>query len=113
MEFNDLAEVILEVNQHPKPLALYYFTGRKDREEKVLGDISFGGGCINDTVMHLASIYLPFGGVGESGMGQYHGKSSFDTFTHYKSILNKSNLIDVPLRYPGHKHIGLVKRIMK
>jgi len=113
MEFDDLAEVILEVNQHPKPLALYYFTGRKDREEKVLGDISFGGGCINDTVMHLASIYLPFGGVGESGMGQYHGKSSFDTFTHYKSILNKSNLIDVPLRYPGHKHIGLVKRIMK
>lgn len=113
MEFDDLAEVILEVNQHPKPLALYYFTGRKDREEKVLGGISFGGGCINDTVMHLASIYLPFGGVGESGMGQYHGKSSFDTFTHYKSILNKSNLIDVPLRYPGHKHIGLVKRIMK
>ena len=113
LEFDDLSEVILAVNQRPKPLALYYFTARKDREEKILRDISFGGGCINDTVMHLASIHLPFGGVGESGMGQYHGKASFDTFTHYKSILNKSNLIDVLLRYPGHKHIGLVKRIMK
>ena len=113
LEFDDLDEVISAVNRHPKPLALYFFTTGKDRAERILRDISFGGGCINDTVMHLASTHLPFGGVGESGMGQYHGKSSFDTFTHYKSILNKSNLIDVPLRYPGHKHIGLVKRIMK
>ncbi len=113
LKFDDLDEVIPEVNRHPKPLALYFFTTEKDRAERILRDISFGGGCINDTVMHLASIHLPFGGVGESGMGQYHGKASFDTFSHKKSILKKSNRIDIPLRYPPHKHIDFLKMILK
>jgi len=113
LEFGSLEEVIDQVNAHPKPLALYYFTTCKDREKRVLSRISFGGGCINDTVMHLASSYMPFGGVGESGMGQYHGKASFETFSHYKSILKKSNLLDIPLRYPTHRNMNLLKRILK
>ncbi len=66
---------------------MYLFTADEEVQDKVLGNISFGGGCINDTISHLATPYLPFGGVGESGMGSYHGQGSFDTFTHYKYIL--------------------------
>ncbi len=113
IEFENLEEVIERIKQRPKPLALYYFTTSKDREEKVLNSVSFGGGCINDTIMHLVSRHMPFGGVGESGMGSYHGRKSFDTFTHYKSILRKSNVIDVPLRYPNRKNLKLVKKILK
>lgn len=83
----------------PKPLALYLFTKDAQIQRKVLTTCSFGGGCINDTVMHLASAYLPFGGVGASGMGAYHGKKSFETFTHYKSILKQGMTFDMPLRY--------------
>ncbi len=113
LEFKDLTDVIYEINKHPKPLALYLFTTSKENEQKVLRDISFGGGCINDTIMHLVTSHMPFGGVGESGMGRYHGKSSFDTFSNYKSILKKSNLIDIPLRYPSHKNLNLMKKFMK
>lgn len=112
--FDDLNEVVSEINKHPKPLALYYFTGSKEKERYVLKNISYGGGCINDTIVHLASSHMPFGGVGESGMGGYHGKASFDTFSHKKSVLKKSNLVDVPLRYPPYKnHITLLKKVMK
>lgn len=113
LEFENLNDVISEVNKRPKPLALYFFTTSREREERVLRDISFGGGCINDTIMHLASTHMPFGGVGDSGMGGYHGMASFDTFSHHKSILKKSNLIDIPLRYPTHKNLNLVKKVMK
>lgn len=114
LEFNEINEVISVVNQRPKPLALYYFSNRRDRQKKIIKSISFGGGCINDTIVHLASSYLPFGGVGNSGMGGYHGKASFDTFSHKKSILKKSNLIDIPLRYPPYKNkLELLKKIMK
>jgi aldehyde dehydrogenase (NAD+) len=113
IEFENLDEVIERIKLRPKPLALYFFTTSKDREEKILNSISFGGGCINDTIMHLVSKQMPFGGVGESGMGSYHGRKSFDTFTHYKSILRKSNVIDVPLRYPNRKNLKLVKKILK
>ena len=113
-EFNEINEVISVVNQRPKPLALYYFSNRRDRQKKIIKSISFGGGCINDTIVHLASSYLPFGGVGNSGMGGYHGKASFDTFSHKKSVLKKSNLIDIPLRYPPYKNkLELLKKIMK
>ena len=98
--FEDLTRVKEQINAGPRPLALYLFTRRKETEKYVIGNIPFGGGCINDTVMHLASDRLPFGGIGESGMGNYHGKYSFRTFSHEKSILKKSLLIDVPLRYP-------------
>ena len=101
--FNNLPEAIDIVQSKPKPLALYYFGENKKRAAYVKSSISFGGGCINDTIMHVSSSNLPFGGVGYSGMGSYHGKASFDTFSHYKSMLNKSTLIDLPLRYPPYK----------
>ena len=78
----------------------------------MLKHVSYGGGCINDTVVHLATSYMPFGGVGDSGMGGYHGKASFDTFTHQKSIMKKSCLIDIPVRYaPFKKKLDLLKKI--
>ncbi|MDD2770830.1 MAG: aldehyde dehydrogenase [Bacteroidales bacterium] len=94
-----LNEAIEFVRSRPKPLALYVFTKDKKAREKVLRELSYGGGCVNDTLVHVASSYLPFGGVGYSGMGSYHGKASFDTFTHYKSILDKGAHLDPSLRY--------------
>lgn len=112
LTFYDIKEVIQMVNARPSPLALYYFTKDKRREGKVLKHISYGGGCINDTVVHLATSHMPFGGVGNSGMGGYHGKDSFDTFTHRKSIMKKSLLIDVPIRYAPFKNkLALLKKI--
>lgn len=102
LEFEELDEVISFVNGRPKPLALYLFTGSRQTERTILSRASFGGGCVNDTIVHLANSAMPFGGVGESGMGGYHGKWSFDTFTHWKSVLKKSNLIDLPMRYPPY-----------
>ncbi|MDF2542948.1 MAG: NAD-dependent aldehyde dehydrogenase [Herbinix sp.] len=104
LEFDQIQEVVTQINQHPKPLALYYFTNHKSRERKLLKHTSFGGGCINDTIVHLATAHMPFGGVGDSGMGGYHGKASFDTFSHKKSILKKSNLLDIGLRYPPYQN---------
>ena len=87
------------VQSHPKPLACYVFTNDAEVEEMFVKSVSFGGGCINDTIMHLTVPTLPFGGVGDSGMGSYHGKKSFETFSHEKSILKKSNLLDPEVRY--------------
>lgn len=97
--FKSIDEVIAKVNSMPKPLAIYIFTKDKNVQNRVLTNCQFGGGCINDTVIHLASSNLPFGGVGQSGVGSYHGKSGFDTFTHYKSIVDKKRWIDLPIRY--------------
>ena len=115
ISFEKIEEVIQIINKKEKPLALYLFTNNKKVENKILKEISFGGGCINDTIMHLASETLPFGGVGNSGIGAYHGKYGFDTFTHYKSILKKSNLIDMPMRYHKYtdKKLKLVKKFLK
>lgn len=113
LEFNDLEEVIAVVNRHSKPLALYLFTNCPGNEREIIERVSFGGGCINDTIVHLATSYMPFGGVGESGMGKYHGKASFETFTHTKSILKKYLYIDIPLRYPPYRNnLALVKRFL-
>lgn len=87
------------INNHKTPLALYLFTTNKSIEKKILSSISFGGGCINDTIIHLATSEMPFGGVGNSGIGGYHGKYSFYEFSHYKSILKKANWLDLPMRY--------------
>jgi len=87
--YDELSEVIDEVTKRPKPLALYIFSEDEDVQNEILHNISFGGGSINDTITHMTTHYLPFGGVGESGMGAYHGKASFDTFSHFKSILNR------------------------
>ncbi len=97
--YDHLDEAIQKVNSRPKPLALYLFTTSLASEKRVIKEISFGGGCVNDTIMHLASSRMPFGGVGESGMGSYHGKASFTTFSHAKSVLNRSLSFDVPIRY--------------
>lgn len=99
LTFRELSEVVGYVTSQPKPLALYLFTRSKKVEEEILKKISFGGGCINDTIIHLATPYMGFGGVGESGMGSYHGSHSFDTFSHKKSIIKKANWIDLPMRY--------------
>lgn len=101
--YDDLGGIIDEINNHPKPLALYLFTESETVQTSVLNRVSFGGGCINDTVYHITSPYLPFGGVGSSGTGAYHGKGSFDTFSHEKSVLKQTTLFDIPLRYPNFK----------
>lgn len=93
------SEVAELVNRRPNPLALYLFTGDRTRERELLGQVRFGGGCVNDTVVHLASSRLPFGGVGASGMGACHGKAGFDAFTHEKSILFRGRWPDLPMRY--------------
>lgn len=113
LAYEDLDEAITQINSRPKPLALYLFTRSRRTEQKVLGQISYGGGCINDTVVHLATSHMPFGGVGESGMGSYHGKAGFDTFTHRKSVLKKALWLDLPVRYPPYKgHLKLLKKLM-
>lgn len=99
LEFEDLPTICDAINRRPRPLALYVFTESTETEETVLDTVIFGGGCINDTISHIADTALPFGGVGESGMGCYHGRAGFDAFTHYKSVLKRSTLIDMPLRY--------------
>ena len=115
ISFDTLSEVIAFVNSRPKPLAFYLFTADRAAERRILESCSFGGGCVNDTIIHLASSALPFGGVGESGMGSYHGKKSFDTFTHERSIVNKSTKIDLPMRYfPYSKRkLRIIKMFMK
>ena len=97
--YRDLDECITYINSQDKPLALYLFSQDKRAIRTVLNTCSFGGGCINDTILHLINPRMPFGGVGASGMGSYHGKASFDTFTHRRSIFHQSGKIDVPLRY--------------
>lgn len=97
--FKDIDEAINKVNSLPTPLALYVFANDKKVQDKVLSQCQFGGGCVNDTIIHLASSNLGFGGLKQSGIGAYHGRTGFDTFTHYKSIVNKKNWIDLPIRY--------------
>ena len=107
-----MAEAEDFVAAREKPLALYLFTKRKIVEDRFLNYVSFGGGCVNDTIMHLASSDLPFGGVGNSGMGAYHGDKSFETFSHQKSVLKKANWLDLPLRYPPFKS-KLVDKLLR
>lgn len=115
LSYESLDDVIAQVKKRNRPLALYLFTNSSSHEQQVMNEVSFGGGCINDTVVHLASTSMPFGGVGASGMGGYHGVYSFETFSHRKSVLKKSNLIDVPIRYAPYKmsRMALIKKLMK
>ena len=99
LPFDRVEEALEFVNARPRPLALYLFSREKRVQELFLRRASFGGGCINDTIIHLATSRMPFGGVGNSGMGGYHGWASFDTFSHRKSIVKKSPWIDLPVRY--------------
>lgn len=111
--YENIDEVIDFIKSKPKPLALYLFSKSKELQNKISKEISFGGGAFNDTIMHIGNIELPFGGVGESGMGNYHGKYSFETFSHKKSILKKSFWPDLKLRYPPYKNLWLLKKIFK
>ena len=91
--------MIRTINERPHPLALYVFTRNRKLASRVLTRCSFGGGCVNDTIIHLATPYMGFGGFGESGMGSYHGKAGFETFSHRKSIVDKKGWPDLPMRY--------------
>ena len=114
IEYDDFKEVHDIIKKYSHPLALYIFTKKKEFGRKFLESYPFGGGAINDTVMHIANDRLPFGGVGQSGMGKYHGESTFNTFSHFKPYLNKPLWIDPPLRYPPFKNkINFLKKILK
>lgn len=114
LTFDTLDEAIEEITARPKPLSLYLFSRRSRRQEQILTETTAGGMCINDVVTHYVNSNLPFGGVGNSGQGAYHGKHSFDAFTHQKSVSKKGNWLDVPLRYPPYKgKLEWVKRAFK
>ena len=114
LTYTSLQEAIDFINARPKPLALYIFSENKEEQEAILQQTSSGSAAINDVIMQVANEHLPFGGVGNSGIGNYHGKRSFDCFSHERSVLIKSTWIDVPLRYPpyGNK-IKWIKNILK
>ena len=103
MTFTELEDVISQLQGKDTPLALYFFSRHRPSIESVTQRIPYGGGCINDTIIHLATTAMGFGGVGESGMGSYHGKTGFDTFSHMKSIVDKKTWIDLPMRYQPYK----------
>ncbi|HHD2586969.1 aldehyde dehydrogenase [Clostridium perfringens] len=114
LPFENLDEVIRLVNSKDKPLAIYYFSEDKNKIEKVLNSTSSGGVTINDTLVHVSSSYLPFGGVGNSGMGEYHGKYSFDLFSNKKGVMNRKTFLDLKIRYaPFQNKLTIVKKIMK
>ncbi|QQR98958.1 MAG: aldehyde dehydrogenase [Sphingobacteriales bacterium] len=114
IEVNDIDDAIQVIKQFEKPLAFYLFSNHYATQQKLLNTISFGGGCINDTISHFINHELPFGGVGNSGIGAYHGKFSFDTFTHFKGIVHKVNWPDVPLRYPPYQaKLAIARQVMK
>ena len=105
LTYDTLEEAINIVEEHPHPLALYLFSEDKGAQKKVLELCHFGGGCINDTIIHLATSAMPFGGVGESGMGGYHGKTGFETFSHFRSIVDKKTWMDLPIRYQRYSRM--------
>jgi acyl-CoA reductase-like NAD-dependent aldehyde dehydrogenase len=102
IDFENFSEVYEIIEQHPKPMAVYIFTGSKKLAREFLAKTRSGTAAVNDTVVQIASPYLPYGGVGCSGMGKYHGKNSFKTFSNMRAVINKSNLIDFPIRYPPY-----------
>ncbi|MDF5735454.1 MULTISPECIES: aldehyde dehydrogenase [unclassified Nostoc] len=113
IEYTDIAEAIALINSKPKPLALYLFSQNKNLQKRVLQETSSGGVCINDTVMQVGVSSLPFGGVGDSGIGNYHGKASFDTFSHDKSVLKNSFWLDLKWRYaPYEGKLPLIKKLL-
>ena len=114
LTFDSIDYTIKEIKDRERPLALYLFTKNKSIEKKVLSEISFGGGCINDTIVHLATNHLPFGGVGFSGMGKYHGMESFKVFSNAKSILKKAYFPDISVRYHPYSEskLKLIRSLM-
>lgn len=114
IEYSTLNDAIGYIRSKEKPLALYYFSEDKRSIEKILSTVSSGGATINDTIIHVASSNIPFGGVGASGVGQYHGKASFDTFSHKKSIIKRGTFFELPIRFAPYKDkLTLLKKLMK
>ncbi|WP_440132936.1 aldehyde dehydrogenase [Chitinophaga sancti] len=113
MTYEHLGDAIQYIKQHPAPLSLYVFTKRSGTEKTLIEQLSFGGACVNNTLGHYTNVELPFGGVGYSGMGQYHGKYNFLTFTHAKAVMKTGTWLDVKLKYPPYRGLGLLKRFMK
>ena len=112
--FDDFDGVVREVGSRPKPLAAYLFSKSNESTRRFLNELSFGGGCVNDTMVHLSTSVLPFGGVGQSGLGKYRGKAGFDTFTHKKGVLHHSTAIDFSFKYPPFgKKLNLVRRFLR
>ena len=113
ISYTNIDEAIAEVKKKHKPLSCYVFTNDKVIKDKILSEISFGGGCINDSLMHIANDNLPFGGVGASGTGSYHGEAGFKTFSHYKSILEKPFWFEPNFKYPPYskRKLNLIKRL--
>lgn len=115
MTYKNLDSIVTKIRNLSKPLALYLFTRNKSVESKVLSEISSGNACVNDTIMHTANPYLPFGGVGNAGIGSYHGRDSFITFSHRKGILKKHASINSSITYPSftEKQLKLIKKLLK
>lgn len=115
LTYDSLDEAIVTVNSMAHPLALYIFTSDKDVARKVTSRCGFGGGCVNDTIIHLATSEMGFGGFGESGMGSYHGRDGFNTFSHFKSIVDKKTWLDLPMRYQPYRKIyeKLIRKFLK
>ena len=114
LSYSDFETIDKIISSYEKPLACYVFSTNDSFTQKIITNYSFGGGCINDTMMHFANKRLPFGGVGHSGMGAYHGKRSFDLFSHHKAVVKKANWLDIPLRYaPYEKKFTLIRKLLK
>lgn len=115
LTFTSLDEVFETINNHPHPLAGYFFSENKKAVRRFTSTVQFGGGCVNDVVIHLATSNMGFGGVGASGMGSYHGKNGFDTFSHKKSIVDKKTWLDLPMRYQPYNHLydKLIRMFLK
>ena len=115
LTYRTLDEALEQIDRRPHPLALYFFSADRAAQRRVMSRARFGGGCINDTVIHLATANMPFGGVGESGMGGYHGRAGFETFTHRKSIVDKKTWLDLPMRYQPYTkfHDRLIRMFLR
>lgn len=113
LSYKTLDEAIRIAKERPNPLACYVFTNDRNVEDRVVTEVPFGGGCVNNALIHLANPNMPFGGIGQSGMGGYHGKDSFDVFSHRKSVTKTPMAIDIKLKYPPYKNrLGLIRRLM-
>ncbi len=114
LSFENEADLASIISRYEKPLSLYVFSNNRAFAKKIIQNYSFGGGCINDTVIYFTNKRLPFGGVGHSGIGAYHGKLSFDTFTHRKAVVKKANWLDIPIRYAPYKgKLNSIKKLLK
>jgi aldehyde dehydrogenase (NAD+) len=113
ISYENESEIKEIISRYEKPLSLYVFSNRTKWAKEIMATYSFGGGCINDTIIHFSNNRMPFGGVGHSGMGAYHGKLSFDAFSHQKSIVKKANWLDLPLRYAPYKNkVTVLKKLL-